>query len=310
MGKKKKKSSRGYGAVGGFGGVNRGTAASIVNNQIRQEVEKIRRQRNYASQDIMNDIEKSNQLYDRSRGDLDYVRGEVLDAISGNNAAIDAAYGGAIDRNRASTADLIQSQQAQTAAARAALGDELARLGIQGGADHSRFEADAVNSTQMANQSGANNIANMELARGMAGSVGGMLGSMAQGSYQSHLGRALNDRNDAIEAAQDSRRRLNEQFEMNRMDIRRGRPGMINELLESMTGSAFDRWMGIQQLNAQRRSALGGGGGGGYSSGGSAPAGSGFANEKVVRNPQQYVPRTLDGDGWLRMKRYGSRSMI
>jgi len=266
-----------YGAMGGYRGVPYKRAAGIVNSQIRRAIN-----------DLQREAQQSRNLYQQSKGDLRHIFGEVSEQIGSSNRNIADLYSGAMGSGQEATSDLLAGQSAQTEAAKAAASAELARLGIQGSGNLGRMDADALFASQMAQQAGANNQANLGLASSMAGDVGQLLAGMASGSHLSNRGQALNTRNNSLT---DLRSQMG--------DIRQERGPMINELLESMLQSDFQRWMGIQglqmdrrQLNAsiaaQRAAANGGSGSGsGYSTAGvDVPAG--FVPVKV--NPNKHKP--------------------
>jgi hypothetical protein len=253
----------------------------------------IRRDRDYGNA-------KSEALYDRTKGDLEYIRGEVTDTVGANNAKIDAQYEATGSKMRDLQQALKSELGANSAANKDAAMAELARLGIEQ-TGTGRFDADASFSQALADQSGANQNANLDAAQAMSADVGAMLQSMNEGQFQAGMGQAMNTRNSAIS---DLTQTSNEALMDLRGDIseaRAGRGSAVAKLYEQMRESRFNQWATTREMNfnqklsamqynqseaqrrkdnavaaaARRRAAQSGGGGGGGGGGGTSYSSSG-----------------------------------
>lgn len=318
---KKKKKSGGFhmsGKSSSFKG--RGLhkkAANRVDGQLRQLISQlnnegagVRRERNYQ-------IGLADDLLERSRGDLDYIYGEVADTQKAQDAKIAEGYA----QTGAKVQELqqaLQGQMADTSATnKQAAMDELARLGIQQ-TGTGRFDADASYAQQLAQQSGANTNANLATSQAMSAEIGAMLQSMAAGQHQSNVGTAVNQHQASVSQLSHT---ANEQL-MDLIDegkeARAGRGAAINELFDQLYNTRFNQWATTRDMNfnqrlaamqfnqseaqrkrenamaaaAARRAARGssGGGGGGH---GTSYSSSGYGSNHYTPKPKPKKPNPV-----------------
>lgn len=197
-GKKKKGKGKGKGkGGGGLPGVNMTEANGIVqadaNSQIQALLNQARGQQ--ASKDYQ--VRQANALFDRTKGDLDYLFNEAKDFNTGQQAKVNdrfAQTGTSID-NIFNT--FTQSNNDAVASRKSAASDELARLGIsQSGLG--AFDSDAANASSMAGLNNANLKANLAAMQSGSNEISDMLSGMATGEHMSDVGRAENSKNDSV----------------------------------------------------------------------------------------------------------------
>lgn len=257
----------------------------------------VRRERDYQ-------VGQANDLLERSKGDLDYIYGEVADTQKAQDAKIAEQFaqtGGKLQALQ----QALQGQMADTSSSnKQAAMAELQRLGIQEtGLD--RFDADASYAQQLAQQSGANNNANLAASAAMSADIGAMLQSMAAGQHQSNVGTAVNQHQASVsQLAHTANEQLMDLIDEGK-EARAGRGSAIADLFDQMYNTRFNQWattrdmnfnqklaaMQFNQSEAQRRkenamaaaaarraAASRGGGGGGSSSGGTSYSSSGYGS--------------------------------
>jgi hypothetical protein len=275
---------------------------------LNREGSKVRRERDYATG-------QANDLLTRSKGDLDYIYGEVADTQQAQDAKIAEAYG-ATKGKVSALQQALQGEMADTSAAnKSAAMEELARLGIQQ-TGTGRFDADASYAQQLAQQSGANTNANLDIAQGMSADIGAMLQSMAAGQHQSSVGKAVNLNQESVsKLAHTANEQLMDLVDEGK-DARMGRGNAIADLYDQMYNTRFNQWaqtremnfnqrLGAMQFNqseaqrrkenaiaaaARRRAAQSHGGGGGGGGGGTSYSSSGHGSTSY-RAPSYSAPK-------------------
>lgn len=172
----------------------------LVDSVLAPEIRGLESQRNQVQRDYMTGVNEASNLYERGKGDLDYIYGETQDFMGGlkNKSAAEAAAGRdrsavAAQALRSRLGDTYSGVQNDSAA-------ELARLGISGGGNMSGLLADAANAHYTADQSSENARSTLDATTGNADLVMNLLQGMNTGSKLSASGKNLNKRNDAHSA--------------------------------------------------------------------------------------------------------------
>lgn len=262
---KDKRRNNMYGATGDFKGVSRDKAAGLVNADIRTYIDELRREAEAAKSQYGYEENKANTLYNRTKGDLDYVYGEADEYIGSQNGKIDARYNQSKTAAQAAQQALLAQLGGNGASNTSETHGELARLGMDGGQFTQRMGADQQYALGTANQTGANNQANLNLMQLGSADIGQLLLGMNKGSQTSAMGRALNNRNDLLSDISQSRSQDLQGIRGEMRDIRGQRGGAIKQMLEQLVESQFGRYaenrtmnfnerMAQQSLNLDRRS--------------------------------------------------------
>jgi len=252
---RRQQTSRMFGSVGGYGGVDRNMVRQLINSTVRPELMAMRGDRRYVNRQANNATADANSLYDRSVGDLNYVFGEAGDYIGNLGQQINSGYDHTAQKTAQANAAGQAQMQANTDATSAAINNQLQGLGLSGlaGVDP-RLMSDAAFSQNQAVQQGANEAANLAASQQAANTVTGLLGGMIAGSKASNLGQAAQNRmtgiNDINRAKQDDLASINDSMR----ELRASKPGMIRDMLLQLQAQGFDQWQAIQSLNLSRRS--------------------------------------------------------
>jgi hypothetical protein len=285
LGSGKNSGVRRYGAYGGYEGVSYKRASNLAQSMIRPELRALRSDRRQIRRETRAEIERANTLYGRSVGDINHIYDESSDYIGDRQAAIGAGYDTARADSAAAQAALASQLNATAIGTQSQVNAELSRLGIGlGGADRGAIAGDAAFASGTAAISGANNLANLNMADANASAIGQLLQGMQAGGRSSNLGKVLNNRNDSIFEAEQARNEGFAQVRDAMRDVRGGRKDIMLQLLEQLSQTGWQQYMDQQGLNLQRRAMRQSGGGGGYGSSGSSggsSTGSGYYGAKV-----------------------------
>lgn len=272
-----------YGAMGGFPGVSVREAQRRIAAEIREGVQDLRHQRRVVRHEASEDRQKTKADYQRGLGDLEHIYGETGDFIAHQGNLINNQYEATQDRATTAQNALLNVLSQGSSEVAGGANAELARLGIEGSGDMGEFAADAANNTAIAQQTGANNMANLEAMQAGAGSISALLSGMNAGQHQSNVGQQLNARNDRFaEIQQNKIDNFNEVREAIK-ELKGQRGDLVRQLLEQMTNTRWGQYMDMAQLKLQRGTAAsqnryynaltrsmgrsGSSGSGGYSSG-------------------------------------------
>lgn len=241
-----------YNGLGEFPGIDRDEARLEVTNENNRLIQALLDEAGARRQDLKFDINTANGLFDRTKGDLNYVFNEADDFIGAKNQQIDQRF----TDTGSQLGQLFQQLQGtlgQTSAANrnAAVGEQ-SRLGIQQ-SGMGNFDSDANFQQMLAQQSGAGAQATNQMMQGSANEIGSLLQSMSQASLASAMGRATNDRNDAITGARQGYRSEVSDIRGDIRDVNKNRPAAINELFKAMQNDAYQRWAETQQMDFQNQ---------------------------------------------------------
>lgn len=286
-----------YGAFGGYKGVSRKRAAKLVQPEIDKQLNALKREKTKINRSARDETKEARQLYQRTTGDLEHIFDESGDYIEHQNNLITGQYDDTRSRALAAQQALAQQLAAQGNATGTGVNDELARLGIQGGADMGQFASDQAFAQNTAALGGQHNLQNLDMMSANAASVGNLLSGMNEGSRASQLGQAKNTRNSMFGDINDAKRDAKADVQQAMREARAARPGLIQQMLESLAQTGWGQFVDSknlslqqQQLNLQRQAQnfaqnqtrmanarLYGGGGSGGSSGGGSSSGGGYS---------------------------------
>lgn len=237
-----------YYGLGDFPGVNRKEARLEVQTENNKLIRALLDQAKNYRQDLEFDTNKANTLFDRTKGDLNYVFNEADDFIKGRNQAI-------INRYQSTGNEIgevfsgLQNALGQTSNAnRDAALQEQARLGIQQ-SGMGNFDQDANFAQLQAQQLGSSAQANLDMQRNSATEIGALLRSMGQASLASAVGRATNARQDSITGAQQGFRENINNIRSDITDVRKNRSQAVGDLHRAMEDAAYQRWAESQQMD-------------------------------------------------------------
>lgn len=262
----KPKSKKGGGSKGGMGpyrGGSVGVSSNVSRDEARQMVQEennnlireLLQQAGAFKQDLKFDTNTANALFDRSKGDLNYIFNEANDYIGSRNNAIDGTYNKLKGDVGNIFSGLENTMQGTTNANRNAALQEQARLGLQK-AGLGSFDEDANFARLQAQQQGAHAQANIGLQQSASSEIGNLLGSMSKASLASAMGRATNARQDAITEAQQSYRGNINSIRNDITNINKRTPQTVNELWESMKNNAFQQQMERENADFQNQMAI------------------------------------------------------
>lgn len=243
---------RRYGAYGGFPGVRYADALALVNAGLKPEIRQVRNDIQKTRREAQLERQRARNHYQSAVGDLNHVFGESGDYIGFQNQAIQQNYDALEDRAQQAQAALLDHLQANGAANAGAANAELERLGIQGSGDMGQFAADQSNIENVAQVTGANNLANISAAQSNASDVGNLLLGMNAGSKASALGQQVSDRNDAFFEAEATKKVAVEQLRRTMSDLRKSRPDLVRQMLEQLRQSGWGQYMDLANLHLQR----------------------------------------------------------
>lgn len=242
-----------YGAMGGFPGVRYGDALSLVNAEIHKGLYDYKNEKQKLRRETQEERQRANRLYTRATGDLNHVFDESGQYIGYQNQAIQDQYSQLNDRSQQAQAALLDHLQTQGQSNMGAAQSELARLGIGGPGMLDQMAADQSNMTNVANQTGANNAANINLQATAAGDVGNLLAGMNAGSRASAIGQQATARSDALFEAEATKKKGMEQLTRAMQDLRGSRGDLTRQMLEQLRESRWGEYVDQANLNLQRR---------------------------------------------------------
>lgn len=213
---------------------NKRIARRLSNDIIKAEKRDLRDQSLAIHRGAANDRRDALQAYERGRGDLEYVRGETDDFLTGMNQKNADMYSGMKNTQQAATTALRGELNSTYSNAQAGANEELARLGIPTGGNFSQMSADAGFSDAQAQQAGANATGTMDLNAANASMLGGMLRSMNQGSFNANSGKNLNAYNDARKEILRNRNDQISKVRQGQTDLSRRRGEVFFQILQSL----------------------------------------------------------------------------
>lgn len=209
-------------------------ADKLTRHMIRAERRDLRDQRREVNRSSNHQIAQAQAQHQRAQGDLRHIAGETKDFIGAQNRKSSSMFEQQRALQEQATNALRSNLSRQyTDSANSAMG-ELQRLGIQQSANLGQLNADASFADSMAQISGQNSLSNMDMMSANSASLGAMLSGMAQGSYQSHMGKQQNTLNDAIAAINSTRNEELTKVRQARKDLSKKRPEMFFQLLQSL----------------------------------------------------------------------------
>lgn len=249
------------GGQGPYKGVPYNQARRLVQLQIQEALNELRREKQGVGRDYQHGVEDANTLYNRSIGDLEHIYKESGDYIGFQNQAIADAFAANKAENAAATQALLGTLSGNTSGVIGGVDAEMARLGITGAANTGGISADGAFAGNLAGINGANEQANIAAMAAGSADVGNLLLGMNAGSRSSHMGQAVNDRNYMLtELLRNRDDNLNDIRQAMR-DVRGKKGGMINELLMQLSQTGFDQFIALQQLRLQQQASRKGRGG-------------------------------------------------
>lgn len=294
-----------YGAYGGFPGVRYGDALSLVNADIHKQMYGLRSEKQKIRRETQAERQRANRLYNSAVGDLNHVFDESGAYIGHQNQAIQDQYFQLNDRSQQAQAALLDHLQTQGQSNMGAAQSELARLGIGAPGMLDQFAADQSNMMGVANQTGANNAANIGLQQTAAGDVGNLLSGMNAGSRASAIGQQATARSDALFEAEATKKQGMEQLTRAMQDLRSSRGDLTRQMLEQLRQTNWGMYVDQANLNLQRRAQAAqeryygrSSGGGNYSSGGGGSysnySGGGKSSSEPAGSPSSTDDKALN----------------
>lgn len=235
----------------GFGkppGYNRKEARRLVNADIRSQIRELLMQAREQKGAMEYDVSKLDALLGRQTGDLNYIFNEAKDYMGAQSQKINAGFNNARTQSNELFNQFAQQNNVQTEARRQQAMAEMQRLGIQQ-AGMGQFDSDAQNLAGQANLNNANANANLGTMQAGADTVGNLLGSMAEGSRTSNLGRAQNQHGQSVADARQMYAQYRQGIQGDIRNTRKNRFSMVNDLMQKLQEQRFNQWMGLNQAN-------------------------------------------------------------
>lgn len=244
-----------FGARGGYEGVSKKKVRRLVNGVLRDEIKDLRREKAQIRRDLRHQTQQARRDYRRGKGDLEHVFGETGDYISFLGDQTQQTYEDQSAQSAAATAALQQQIADTYSGANTGVNSELARLGIEGGANLGGLASDQANAQSVAAQTGLNAQTTMGMASANSSQLMNLISGMNQGSYMSAMGQNLNNRNDNLtEINRDRQDNFNAVRDAIR-DVKGSRKDMFFQLLNQLQETGWSQYMDQQQLNLAKRNA-------------------------------------------------------
>lgn len=244
-------------------------AHKLTNSMIRDEVDDLRSQRSQVNTAADNANDLTETFYTRAKGDLSHLLGETQEFIGGQASRNASMFDTTQVEQSAANAALQQQLGQIYGQARQGTNAELDALGINNGQFGGQMVADQAFQQGQAAQSGANSLTNLNFMQQNAGQMSGLLAGMAQGSYMSHSGRALNDRNDQLADTANERA---EQLGLVQEAIQEAKGSRKDVFLELMTQLQNSPW-GASLMEKGKKGGPNGNPGNGNNNSGSSDGG-------------------------------------
>ncbi len=259
----------------------------LVDAQIRAGLNDLRKERRMIRRETATERRAAKRDYERGLGDLNYIYGETADYTNALGNQIQQNYSGLRDRSQAAQSALVQALSGNSTGVAGQLTSDLSDLGISG-VDASQFQADAANALNVAAQTGANNMANINAAASGAADISSLIQGMVAGSKASAYGSQLNDLNDRLFEASQAKRDGYAQVREAISDLKGTRKDLTLQMLQQLGGSQWGKYLRKRGKGKPSSSGYRSYGGGSYSSGGGgsySSGGSGFAAEDSGDSP-------------------------
>jgi hypothetical protein len=240
-----------YGAYGDYEGVRYGEAASLVNAGLKPEIHQVQNDIQKTRRETQRERQRAKRQYNAAVGDIGHIFGESGDYINYQNQQMDQLAGQTMDQTQAAQAALMQHLSGTGQAAMGDVNAETERLGIQGMNYTAPMQQDQAFTTEQAQISGANNVANLNLSHQNSQELGSLLQGMNTGSQTAAYGRAANAKSEALFEAQANKHTAVEQLKRSLADLRGQRPDLIRQMLEQMQQSRWGQYMDTQNLDLQ-----------------------------------------------------------
>lgn len=242
-----------YGGLGGYKGVKTKTLRRLVNGILREEIGSLRSEKRGLNRETRSLTQAANRQYRRGKGDLNHVFGETSDYLNHLRSQSQQQYAQQASQAQAAQAALQQSLGGTYSGAQQAGLAELERLGVAGGGNFSQLQSDAANAQAMAQQAGANAQSTMNMAAGNADALAGLLQGMNQGAYQSHIGKNLTARNEALAEIGAMKRDGYAEIRDAIREAKKSRGDVFFQLLQQLQQTGWNQYVEQQQLKRNRR---------------------------------------------------------
>lgn len=170
----------------------------LIDSIINPEIRGLQSQRNQLNRDYQQGLNTANTQYERGKGDIEHVFGEVGEFLTGQAAKNTAEGSAAVGRSEAA-AQALRSRLGDTySGVQSGAESELARLGISAGGNMGGLQADAANAMYTADQSNTNAMTTLNQSNSNTAQMMNLLQGMNSGSKMSASGKNLNARNDTL----------------------------------------------------------------------------------------------------------------
>lgn len=253
--KPKKKAAPRFGAHPAgtaYEGVDTNMVRRLAQSTANEELRDLKNQRALVDAESNNQTAATRARYDRGRGDLEYVNGEVTDFLQSNQRKNDQNFKQERSQQEAATRALQQSLSSTYNSASDGASAELARLGIQGGGNLSGLQADAANAQTLAQVSGSNALSSMDLASGNANQLSSMLQGMAAGSHVANIGKNLNTFNDNVSKIRQNKSDRHNEIDRAVRDTRAKRSDNYLQLLQQLQQTGYNQFITAKQNKVGR----------------------------------------------------------
>lgn len=244
-----------YGGRGGYKGVSTKKVRGLTNGLIKDEVRSIKREKGEVKRDSVLEARSARRDYRRGKQDLRHVYGETgdyLKHLAEQNQGTFTQQSGLMD---AANAALQQQLGGTYTGAIEGVNSEMARLGIEGGANTGQMFADQAFSQAQGAQAGANAQSTLGLTNANANQLSGLVQGMNQGSFMSAMGQNLNRRNDTLGEIKQNRIDNMDEITGAIRDVRMGRKDLFTQLLNQLQETGWGQYMDQQHLNLARKQA-------------------------------------------------------
>lgn len=242
-----------YGAYAGYKGVKRKRAAHLVNADIRDMMQMLRRELKSGRRDLRHEMHDVRQDYRNEREDINNTFDETGKFIGQQNGIIDQRFADSNAQAQAAQAALMQQLGGMNASNSGAVDSELARLGMDSGSFTGQLSADQGYATDMASITGANNMANLAAMQASAGTVGNLLASMNEGSRGSMLSTNMRNRDEQIGDIRDAKHDFAKDIRQRVLDVKSQRGDMIRQMLEQLAQTGWAQYVDQQNLNQNQQ---------------------------------------------------------
>jgi hypothetical protein len=156
------------------------------------------------ARDTKSDVRKERRQFRRERGDIRHTykqSGAYLHKLKRDTRD---TYNNTIDTAKTAQQHLQDLLAQQSGALQGDAGGELSRLGLGGSDALGQMGADSANAQMVAQQNGADNLANLRMSRANANGMSDMFIASNKGSKMSDLGQARNIRDENISSLRDA----------------------------------------------------------------------------------------------------------